>query len=192
MKISLKSLNAFIAIVSLLLAACSTPAYVQKDDNTSLTAYKTYMWVNTSAGENDSIKRVTEYADISMHNAVNPELQKWGWREVTENPDVYISYDILVERNIETQRDPVYSQPFTRSYYNPYTRRWSTIYYPSQFQGYQLYDSPVKEGTITLTIVDPQKDKSVWQAWTTERLSSSRLTDAEIRRSVRNIFKEAS
>ena len=125
--------------------SCSTPAYVQQDESTNLSNYKTYMWVNTSSGENDVSKRMTEYADISMHNAVNSELNGWGWKEVTENPDVLISYDILVERNVETQSQPVYSQPLTRSYFNPYTRRWSTVYYPSQFQGYQLYDQPVRE-----------------------------------------------
>jgi hypothetical protein len=178
----------------LLLASfsCSSPAYVQKDESVNLSNYKTYMWVNTRASENDESKRSIEYADVSIHNSVNAELNNWGWREVSENPDVLISYDVLVERNTETQRDPVYSQPFTRYYYNPYTRRYSTIYYPSQFQGYQVYDTPVREGTITLTMVDPKKDKNIWQAWTTERLSGSRLTDTEIRRSVRNIFKQAS
>jgi hypothetical protein len=172
--------------------SCSTPAYVQKDEGVNLSNYKTYMWVNTRASENDESSRAIAYADVSIHNSVNAELSNWGWREVSANPDVLISYDVLVERNTETQRDAVYSQPFTRYYYNPYTRRYSTIYYPSQFQGYQVYDTPVREGTITLTMVDAQKDKNIWQGWTTERLSGSRITDAEIRRSVRNIFKEAS
>ena len=184
-----------ITALTLLLAVvtgCSSPAYVQKDESTNLNDYKTYMWVDTRASETDESARPIAYADISVHNAVNEQLRSWGWTEVSSNPDALISYDILVERNVETQREPVYSQPMTRYYYNPYTRRYSTIYYPSQFQGYQVYDQPVREGTITVTIVDAQKDKNIWQAWTTERLSGSRLTDTEIRRSVRNIFKEGS
>ena len=191
MKTSLFHLAIIIGL-AMSIASCSTPAYVQKDDSVNLSNYKTYMWVNTSGGETDASKRASEYADISVHNAVNAELNRWGWKEVTENPDVLVSYDILVERSVETQRDPVYSQPFTRSYYNPATRRWSTIYYPSQFQGYQVYNEPVREGTFSINIMDTQTDKNVWQAWTTERLSRSRLTDEEIRRSVRNIFKQAS
>ena len=172
------------------LSSCSTPAYVQKDDAVSLSDYKTYMWVNTSAGESDQSKRASEYADISVHNALNAELSRWGWREVNDNPDALISYDILVERSVETQRDPVYSQPFTRSYYNPYTRRWSTIFYPSQFQGYQVYDESVREGTLTISILDARKDKNIWQGWTTERISRNRLTAEEVQRSVRNIFRQ--
>jgi hypothetical protein len=41
-------------------------------------------------------------------------------------------------------------------------------------------------------MVDAQKDKNIWQSWTTERLTGSRLTESEISRSVRNIFKEGS
>lgn len=171
---------------------CSTPANVQKDDGVKLSDYKTYMWVDTRASENDASGRATAYADISIHNAVNAELKSRGWQEVNNDPDALVSYDVLVERNVETKQEAVYSQPMTRSYYNPYTKRWSTIYYPSQFQGYQAYESPVKEGTVTITIMDAKTDKSIWLGWTTERLSESRITDSEIKRSVRSIFKQFS
>jgi hypothetical protein len=121
---------------------------------------------------------------------VNAELNKLGWREVSDNPDAFVSYDILVERTTEHRSDPVYSRPFTRMYYNPFARRWSTIYYPSQFIGYQNYEAPVKEGTVTISITDSKSDKVVWQGWTTENLNYSRITDAEIDKSVRNIFNK--
>ena len=69
-------------------------------------------------------------------------------------------------------------------------RRWSPIYYPSQFVGYQTYETPVREGTITITMVDAQTDKKIWQGWTTERLANSGLTDIDAKKSVRNIFKQ--
>jgi hypothetical protein len=171
---------------------CSTPAYVEKDNSVDLSSYKTYMWVETRAGENDESKRATAYADISMHNAVNAELSKWGWRETTDNPDVYISYDVLVERGTETQQQSVYSQPFTRYYYNPYRRRWSTIYYPSQFMGYNTYETPVRDATITITMMDAETDKRIWQGWTTERLNGGGIRDIDVQSSVRSIFKESS
>ena len=170
--------------------SCSTPAYVEKDNSVDLSSYKTYMWVNTRASENDESKRATEYADISIHNAVSAELAKWGWRESTDDPDVLISYDVLVERGTETQSESVYSQPFTRYYYNPYRRRWSTVYYPSRFIGYREYETPVRDATVTITMFDANTDKKVWQGWTTERLSSTGFNDLDIKQSVRNIFKE--
>lgn len=181
-----------VAVLVLFSFHCSTPAYVEKDNSVNLSNYKTYAWVETRAGENDESKRATAYADISMHNAVNAELSRWGWQETSSgNPDVYITYDVMVERGTETQQQSVYSQPFTRYYYNPYRRRWSTIYYPSQFVGYQTYETPVRDATITITIIDAQTDKKVWQGWTTERLNNSGIRDIDVENSVRSIFKEA-
>ena len=170
--------------------SCSSPAYVEKDSSANLSNYKTYMWVDVKASENDASSRATAFADVSVHNSVNAELNKWGWREVTDNPDVLVSYDVLVERNVETQSDPVYSQPYSRLYYNPYTKRWSTIYYPSQFLGYQQYQVPVREATVTISMMDADTDKRIWQGWTTERLSGG-LSDLDVKKSVRNIFKES-
>ena len=185
-----------ISIAGMLISAvalfysCSTPAYVEKDNSVNLSNYKTYMWIDLKASENDASSRATAFADISVHNSVNAELNKWGWQEVTDNPDVFVSYDVLVERNVETQSDPVYSQPYSRLYYNPYTRRWSSIYYPSQFLGYQQYQVPVKEATITINMMDAETDKKIWQGWTTERLNGG-LNDLDVKKSVRNIFKES-
>lgn len=170
--------------------SCSTPAYVEKDNSVNLSDYKTYMWVEVKSSEDDPSGRATSFADISVHNAVRAELNGWGWREVTDNPDVLLSYDVLVERNVETQSDPVYSQSYSRLYYNPYTRRWSTIYYPSQFLGYQQYQVPVREATITISMMDAETDKKIWQGWTTERLNGG-LSDLDVKKSVRNIFKES-
>ena len=171
--------------------SCSTPAYVEKDTNTNLSDYKTYMWIDIKASENDASSRATSFADISVHNAVNAELGNWGWREVTDNPDVLVSYDVLVERGVESESEPVYSQSYSRLYYNRFTRRWSTIYYPSQFLGYQQYQVPVKEATITISMMDADTDKRVWQGWTTERLGGTGISDLDVKKSVRNIFKES-
>ena len=151
--------------------SCSAPVYVEKDNSVNLSNYKTYMWVDVKSSENDASSRATAFADVSVHNSVNAELSNWGWREVTDDPDVLISYDVLVERNVETQSDPVYSQSYSRLYYNRFTRRWSTIYYPSQFLRYQQYQVPVKEATITISMMDADTDKKIWQGWTTERLN---------------------
>lgn len=179
-----------LALAGLVAAGCSSPAYVQKDDSVNLNDYHTYTWVDTRANESDNTSRATAYADISVRNSVNAELRKSGWREVNSNPDVLVSYDVLVERSVQQKSDPVYSQPYTRMYYNPYTQRWSTIYFPSQFLGYQSYEVPVKEGTITISMVDPKTDKLIWQGWTTGSMDYSRFTSDEIARAVRNIFNK--
>lgn len=183
--------NLTLVAVAIIFYRCTLPAYVEKEANANLSGYKTYMWVNVMANENDVSGRATAFADISVHNAVNEELHRWSWREVAEDPDVLISYDVLVEKNVETQSDHVYSQPYSRIYYNRFTKRWSTIYYPSQFLGYQQYQVPVKEATITITMMDAGSDRKVWQGWTTEKLNSSGFTDLNVKKSVKKIFKKA-
>jgi hypothetical protein len=56
--------------------------------------------------------------------------------------------------------------------------------------GYDTYESPVREGTLTVTMMDANNDKPVWQAWTTEQLNSRKMTDTEASKAVRKIFKK--
>ena len=75
--------------------SCSTPAHVEKDPGTNLSKFKTYMWVDLKASEDDASSRATAFADLSARNAVNEELQRWGWREVDESPDVIVVVSVV-------------------------------------------------------------------------------------------------
>jgi hypothetical protein len=172
------------------IASCATPVNIEKDDSVNFANYKTYMWVDTRYNQNDNSARPSNYGDISVRNAANAELKNAGWSEVSNDPDLLISYDVLVQNTTARKSDPVYTQSYNRTYYNPRLRRWGTVYYPSQFLGYNNYEVPVKEGTITITITDANTDKAVWQGWTTEELNYSRITPEEISASVKNIFSK--
>ena len=95
-------------------------------------------------GRNDRNKN-NDLTEQKIREAVNKELEKSaGWREVKNRPDVLLSYDVLVEKDSKRKINPVYSRPYSRLVYNPYTRRYTTIYYPSQFMGYESDERPVK------------------------------------------------
>ncbi|HEU4633088.1 MAG TPA: DUF4136 domain-containing protein [Flavisolibacter sp.] len=108
----------------------------------------------------------------------------------SKRPDVLLTYDVLVERGVREQNNPVYSEPYTRYYYNPYTRRWMSVYYPSQFLGYDRNQQQVREGTITISLIDAKTDKTIWQGWTTDQVNSRNLTSKEIQNSVKSIFRK--
>ena len=177
-------------VAALTMAACATPVHVEKDDSVNFSKYKTYMWVDTRYNQNDNAPRPQAYGDISVRNAANAELRKAGWAEVSNDPDLLVSYDVLVQNTTARRSDPVYSQSYSRTYYNPRLRRWGNIYYPSQFLGYNNYDVPVKEGTISITLTDAGTDKIVWQGWTTDELNYTRITPEEIAAGVQNIFSK--
>lgn len=188
----MKAINYLCAalLAAFFIAACSAPVYVEKDDAVDLSKYKTYMWVDTRYNQNDNATRPPAYGDLTVRNASNEALRNAGLTEKQDNPDLLISYDVLVNSTTARRSDPVYTESYTRTYYNPRLRRWGTIYYPSQFLGYNNYEVPVKEGTITITLTDAGTDKIVWQGWTTEELNYSNLSQDELRGSVKNIFKK--
>lgn len=171
-----------------LLASCAPAAHIEKDDATDFSRYKTFAWIEK---EETTKGKKNDLAEQKIRQAVNKELEKTaGWKETKKNPDILLSYDVLVERSTKQNSEPVYSQPFTRTFYNPYRRRFVNVYYPSRFQGYDNYNSQVREGTITVTMTDPDTDKTVWQGWTTDEVDSRNLSSKEIQTSVKAIFRK--
>jgi hypothetical protein len=172
-----------------LLISCANPVYVEQSESANFAKYKTYAWVEMRAAQNDS-RNVTGLAGDVIHRTTKEELDKKGWRETTSNPDVLLSYDVLVERTTQQQSNPVYTQPFSRVYYNPFFRRWGTVYYPSRFVGYDTYTVPVQEGTLTLTMTDARTDSTVWQGWTSETMTNRRFSSDDVEKAVKNILKK--
>ncbi|WP_276502831.1 DUF4136 domain-containing protein [Terrimonas pollutisoli] len=171
-----------------LLASCASTAHIEKDDNTDFTKYKTYAWVEKEGTKKD---RKNDLAEQKIRDAVNKELEKTaGWRESKKDPDVLLSYDVLVERAVRQESEPVYSNPFTRTFYNPYSRRFYRVYYPSRFVGYDNYDVNTREGTITISMIDANTEKTVWQGWATDEVGSRHMTTKEIQNSVKAIFRK--
>lgn len=174
-----------LALLSFVLAGCAPTAHIEKDDQVDFRQYKTYAWA-----EQDHSKRRNTLLERNVQNGVNKELAKLGWKEVRNNPDLLLSYDVLVEKKTKQQNDPVYSTPFGRTFYNPFYRRWYTVYYPTRFMGYDTYGVTVREGTLTITMTDVSTDKTVWQGWATKEVNNQNLTSKEVQSSVRSIFRK--
>lgn len=172
----------------ILAISCAAPAYVEKDETADFSRYKTYAWIDNN--KKDDKNRHTEFMKKHVHDAANAQLVKEGWREDRSKPDVLISYDLLVEKTTREQSNPVYSRPYQRIYYNPFYRRYGTIYYPSTFMGYDNDTETVREGTLTITMVDAKTDKTIWQGWTTDDVNSRNVTQKEIQSSVNSIFRK--
>ena len=186
-RINLKA--AIVAVLSIgLLAGCASSAHIEKDETVNFNKYKTFTWLH---GENGKLENQSDLMESKIRAAVTREFEKIGWRESKNKPDVILDYDVLVERSSRQQSEPVYSQPYSRVIFNPYTRRYATIYYPSQFLGYESYQRMISEGTITVTMLDAKTDKTIWQGWTTAEVNNRNFTNKEIQKAVANIFKKA-
>jgi Domain of unknown function (DUF4136) len=174
-----------------LLASCSSTAHIEKDDNADFSHYKTFAWIDKDGEGRQDQNKNNDLTELKIREAVNKELEKSaGWKEVKNRPDVLLTYDVLVEKGVKQSSNPVYSRPSSRLLYNPYTRRYTTIYYPSELMGYERDERGIKEGTITISMIDTKTDKTVWQGWTTDEVNSKNLTTKEIQNSVKSIFKK--
>jgi len=190
MKILKAALSLIIPIS--LVVSCATPAYVEKDDTADFSRYKSFAWIDNPAPSRDKDEK-NRHQDLMKKNvqeAVTAKLQKEGWKEDKNKPDVLISYDLLVEKATREQSNPVYSTPFRRVYYNPFYRRYGVIYYPSTFMGYDDYTTEIRQGTLTITMVDARTDKTIWQGWTTDEVNSRNVSKKEIQSSVNSIFRK--
>ena len=169
-----------------LLGSCASVAHVEKDESVNFDTYKTFTWVDN---KDDSTSFLSDIQVSNLQKAVSAQLEKANWRESKTKPDVILKHDVLVEKTTKENRDPVYSRSYTRPMYNPYTRRWIYVYYPSQFLGYDNSSYETKEGTITITMVDAKSDKVVWQGWTTEEVDKN-ITSDDIHSGVKSIFRK--
>ncbi|MES1215100.1 MAG: DUF4136 domain-containing protein [Bacteroidota bacterium] len=188
-----KNLNLWIGTLSFvfLLASCASTAHIEKDDTVDFRNYKTFAWIDKDGQGKKDQNKSNDLIEQKIRQAVNNELEKSaGWRESKNRPDVLLSYDLLVERGVKESSNPVYTRPYSRVVFNPYTRRYATIYYPSEFLGYDRDQRSIKEGTVTITMIDTKNDKMVWQGWTTDEINSRNFTTKEIQNSVKSIFRK--
>jgi hypothetical protein len=190
LKSSLSWMGAFAIGIALFTTGCAATAHVQKDKSADFSKYKTYAWVEKTESKGNKANRRHNITEQNIRASVDEQLQKNGWRESKSNPDVLVNYELLVEKNQREQRDAVYSQPFTRSYFNRYTGRYNTFYYPSQFMGYDSYSTTVREGTVTITMIDNKTDRTVFQGWATNDISRGNLSERQIDNNVKSIFKK--
>ncbi|MEO5984908.1 MAG: DUF4136 domain-containing protein [Ferruginibacter sp.] len=172
---------------AILLASCSSVAHIEKDDNTDFKKYKTFKWAEEEKPDNNSF--LNDIQATNLQNAVNTELIKAKWHEAKVKPDVILKHDVVVEKKVVDSREPVYSESYTQTMYNPYTRRWVNVYYPSRFLGYEQNSYQANEGKIIITMVDSKTDKVIWQGWTREEINND-ITSKDIRSGVKNIFKK--
>ncbi|WP_090389183.1 DUF4136 domain-containing protein [Niabella drilacis] len=178
-----------LAAVILVLAGCGPSAHVETSRNANFDRYRTFAWAEKKDRRGRSGN--STMMENQIRDAISGRLESgMGWRQVSRNPDVILSYDVLVERSSRLESDSRYSWGGFRTFYNPYSRRFYNVYYPSRFMGYDNYEVPTKEGTITVTMVDARTDETVMQGWASDEVNSRRISGKEIDRIVNAIFRK--
>ena len=183
-------LGSILVLATVALVGCGVSAHVEKDPSVDLGNYKTFAWLNDHEGSKKDGRHYQNFQEKSLKDLVNSQLEKNGWRMVKSNPDVLVDYDIMVENDVKNESESVYSRPTVRYFYNPYTKRINSVYYPSQYLGENNYSVPYKSGTITLNFVDTKSNNLVWQGWAETEITNRRLQQDDMKKVVKAIFKK--
>lgn len=184
MKIWLPVLAVFI------ITGCGVQSYVEKDPSVNLNNYRTYAWIGEGQSKKKTDKPYKDFQESHLMSLISQHLEKNGFVKAKSNPDVLIDYDIMIENAVKEQSEPVYSRSFVRYFYNPYTGRVSSMYFPSRYMGQNRYDVPYKSGTITINIVDNDTKKLVWQGWAETEVTRRRIENSDMNKVVKSIFRK--
>lgn len=177
--------------MGIVLVSCGTTAMVQKDNHVDIRKFRTYAWVDASTKDTSKhVAKTSDLTDRKIKESIERNLAEQGWKLTKKNPDVLLSYEVDIEKERRNRQTPMYSEPTYRYVYSPYGRRWVPIYYPSELMGYRNSTETVQEHTLTVSLIDAETDKTVWQGWTTIDSNARRMTDKEIDNNVRAIVKK--
>ncbi|MBC7829789.1 MAG: DUF4136 domain-containing protein [Chitinophagaceae bacterium] len=183
-------ISSLVVIAAIVLAGCGVQSYVEKDPSVDLKNYKTFAWINERGTKQETGKSYKDFKQTYMMELVTSELEKNGWQKAKSNPDVLIDYDIMIENETRRTSESVYSRSAVRYFYNPYTGRINSYYYPSRYMGENNYTVPYKSGTITINIVDNESDKLVWQGWAETEVTKKTISKDDMEKIVKSIFKK--
>jgi hypothetical protein len=169
--------------------SCGPTTHIEVAQNVNFSNYKTFAWANDS-GVNTANRANNDIVDNNIKNAVSAELTSKGWRETTQNPDVLLNYNVTVQKGKKKVSQPNYSYPYSGYFYRPFRRGMGYYYNPGFFSGYTTYTVPIKEGTLTVNMVDTKTNKLVWQGYATGDITTKYVTSQQAVTDVKSIFKK--
>ncbi len=180
---------AMAGVIVIVLAGCSTSSHVEVAQGVNFSKYKTFGWANDNNSGKDG-RADNDIVDNNIKNSISAELEKKGWRETDQRPDVLLDYNVTVAKAVKKETEPVYNYPYSGYFYSPWRHRRMYFYNPGFFAGYHTYNVPFKEGTLTVNMIDAKNNKLIWQGWASGDVSSKNVTTKEAKNDVKSIFKK--
>ena len=170
-------------------ASCSTTSHIEVARGVDFSKYKTFGWLNDSSVK--AASRVdNDIVDNNIKNSISAELTQKGWMESDQRPDVWLDYNVMVEKGERRETEPSYIYPYGGYYYNSWRRRSGFYFNPGFFSAYHSYNVPFKEGTLTVNMVDARTNKLIWQGWAKGDVTSKGVTSKTAESDVKTIFKK--
>ena len=170
-------------------ASCTTASHIEVAPGVSFANYKTFGFASDTGAKNPN-RADNEIVDNNIKNFISADLEKQGWKETDQQPDVLVDYNVVVEKAVRQQTDPMYPYPYSSYFYSPWRHRMAYYYSPAFLGGYHTYNVPFKQGTLTVNMIDAKTNKLIWQGWTKGEVDSKNVTTNEMKGDVKSIFSK--
>ncbi|MGV3503377.1 MAG: DUF4136 domain-containing protein [Adhaeribacter sp.] len=163
-------------ILLLLLASCSPSINVSSDYDiaTNFREFKTFGWYQDKVkgkARPDSAGYDT-FFDKRMKKAIETQLKSQGLSYSASNPDVYVNYQAGFSNESRVRNNYPYGYGY-----------WG---YPFGGTSVQQY----KEGTITIDLVDVQKNELLWRGIGEMEVNTRNISEEKVYDAVNHIMRE--
>lgn len=154
----MRMLHTVLLIFMMLASACSSiKVFSENEHEAALSDYQTYAFVKVPL---DQIDQATAILYEEVRKRIAAELNERGYKPDTENPDLYVSFNILTEE----QRKEVTK---SANPYNPYglAGMWPAPYPMRGFYpDYRYKEIQIKRtGTMVVDLISSELKEPVWR-----------------------------
>lgn len=168
----------------LIISSCASPprVYSNVDPAASFAGYRTYSYhpqLGTDRPKYTSL--LSQYLKI----AVDREMNSRGYKRVDENPDLHINFYVQTKEKIQSTSTPAYG-----GYGGYYGYRGYGTW--GGYGGYETRVTQYTEGTLTMDLVDVERDQLVWEGTIIDRIPGDQAENLRprIEESVVYLFAE--
>lgn len=149
----------------------------QSDKAATWSAYRTFAFVDTNrieATPRDAYQAALE----QVKQAVTTEMVKRGYQQTQDNPDLLVNLGAVIKEKMQTR---------------PTTINEAPLYIGQRRYSWRSQEVPVgtyNEGTVSLHVVDAQRNALVWDVAVSSVLNRRSVTPVQVGEAVAKVFEK--
>lgn len=171
----------FILTSTLLLAGCGTTVNVDYDEQANFQALRAFTMMPSPETKTGDPRLDSPLVDKRIREAIVANLTVRGYREVNDNPDFAVAYQLGVRQELDSSRA---SMTVGVGGFYPHSAIGMTYGYPGYVESYE-------RGILTIDVLKGSDRKLVWRGSSGRRLydgSTPEKSDKEINAVVKEIL----
>ena len=149
-----------------------------KSENVDFSKYKTYKIYSLEIKNSPEFEPKKAGLNLLLLE-ITKQMNARGYKKVTENPDLLINIGVAITEEVQTRETDIRDAPM---YIGQRNYKWESE---------EIVVRKYSEGTVTLDLVDTNKEDMIWQAVSSGILSKKReKNNTKIEKSLQKLFKK--